>query len=259
LCSRPLVLTAPPPRVGLPALLGRCLLRIALDVLEKLVDAALVNAAGTAAGLGATNGVGVLADCGCGSSRAERVPAGELDAADAASGNVVELLLLADSALGKLLQPALSLLGVAVLGTEHILEDVVRLAHAVDGTAHVLVEGKRLSSLEEQGSGVDRVLARDLLADLERSLEPDARLVVLLHCLQHDSSVVESGDRIGVVSTVDDLPQLERVADVDESALGVTRGVLEETKVQVGKNSVSMVNTECALGDDNSFVSQLKR
>ena len=61
-----------------------------------------------------------------------------------------------------------------------------------------------------------------------------------------------------MVRSIDDLPKLKSVTHVDQSSCGVTRTMLEQTNIEVGKHSVSVVNTKSALRHDDSLVCKLK-
>lgn len=132
-----------------------------------------------------------------------------------------------DSVLSELFKPVLGLLSVAVFGSELSEEDVVCLTHLADGSLGVLVQSESLGELEENGGGVDGILAKQFLTDGEGGLEPLAGVVVLLEVLQHHGSVVHRGDGVGVVRTVDDLPDIHGVLDVNQSGLSVARGMLK--------------------------------
>ena len=231
---------------GSLGLLTALLLLAALNELDELIEAAVVNANG------AGNDTTDTSSASGGVARAEAE--GTLRAA---SLELLGGLGNRHSVVGKLGEPVLGLLGVLILRTQEGLEDVVTLAHAVDGLLSVLVEGKGLSKLEEESSRVNGLLAEDLVAHTEGLLEPTARLVVGLDALQHDGIVVHGGDSIGMVRSIDDLPEIQSMSGVEKSLLAVTTLVEEQREVEVVQHSLRRVETDGTLGNDGRLAGQL--
>ncbi|KUI58798.1 hypothetical protein VP1G_11113 [Cytospora mali] len=201
---------------------------------------------------------GVDARAGGAAGGAGEVARGELDAsAEAAGLDVLLVLGDGDGVLGELLEPALSLLGVLVVGAELLQEDVEGLAHAVHGALGVLVQREGLRELEEQRGAVDGLLAEHLVADAQALLEPAARLVVRLEVLQHHGRVVDGRDGVWVVGSVDDVPQLERVLGILQGSAAVTELVEEQAEVEVVEKGLLRVDSNCPLRDHDGLACKL--
>ncbi|KUI65306.1 hypothetical protein VM1G_11285 [Cytospora mali] len=233
----------------------------ALDELDELVDVAgvhgglLLDLVGRGGGGGSSNSA---RRAGGAAGGAGEVARGELDAgAEAAGLDVLLVLGDGDGVLGELLEPALGLLGVLVVGAELLQEDVEGLAHAVHGALGVLVEREGLRELEEQRGAVDGLLAEHLVADAQALLEPAARLVVRLEVLQHHGRVVDGRDGVWVVGPVDDVPQLERVLGILQGSAAVTELVEEQAKVEVVEKGLLRVDSDCPLRDHDGLACKL--
>ena len=102
----------------------------------------------------------------------------KVDATEPPRLNILGVLGDGDGVLRQLFQPAFGLFGVLVIGTELGQEDVVGVTHATDGALGVPVQRHRLSELEEQGGGIDRMLSEDGFVDPEGDLKPESRRVI---------------------------------------------------------------------------------
>ncbi|KAI6890177.1 putative eukaryotic translation initiation factor 3 subunit CLU1/TIF31 [Hortaea werneckii] len=248
LCRR---LLLPPLRVSSALLRRRLLATLTVDVLDDLVQAPLVHATGQAVvsrgphALNATASTRTRSGWGRWSRSANShalTPAAssheEFPVLQKSSRGLLSLLGLVDGAVRKSLEPSLRFLGVLVLRSELLTEDVVTLLHLLHSLAGVVVKRERLRVLEEQRRSVDGVLARDVLANLERRLEPHPALLELLERLQHNCGI-------------------HSVARVSKCGTSVASSVLHQAEVEVGEDGLTVVNAERPLRHDDRLLCQL--